>query len=48
VVYVSSSKSSHSLKSVLLGAVFDFDLYIRMFHEIKKLGEGGFGSVVLG
>lgn len=27
---------------------FDFETYIRMFQEVKKLGEGGFGQVFLG
>ncbi len=32
---------------MFLVASFDFETYIKMFRELKKLGEGGFGQVVL-
>ena len=31
----------------VLDTSFDFVTYIKMFRELKKLGEGGFGQVVL-
>jgi serine/threonine protein kinase len=27
--------------------MFDYEVYLRMFKEIKKLGEGGYGQVFL-
>lgn len=43
---------SHQVKTfkfiVIVGVTFDFELYMRMFLEVKKLGEGGFGQVFLG
>jgi len=28
--------------------MFDYEAYLRMFKEVRKLGEGGYGQVFLG
>lgn len=28
--------------------MFDYEVYLKMFKEVKKLGEGGYGQVFLG
>lgn len=28
--------------------MFDYEVYLRMFKEVRKLGEGGYGQVFLG
>jgi serine/threonine protein kinase len=41
-------KINIKLYHIFIDEVFDFDTYIKMFSNVSKLGEGGYGSVFLG
>ena len=36
------------LLNLILGDSFDFETFLKMYKMVKKLGEGGYGQVILG
>jgi serine/threonine protein kinase len=45
IVYVSSQSKEVSFYNI--DVMFDYEAYMRMFQEVRKLGEGGYGLVFL-
>lgn len=34
--------------NIILGENFDYETFLKMYKMVKKLGEGGYGQVILG